>query len=106
MLRFQSLEVLLQWFVSNPLVFFFLFFYFFCNHAFIVIMRSHPLVGFFYFYFFNHVFIVSKVQKASCSARYGENKTYKSKTNNKGKSRHQLNIHYREGFSSTGPLAT
>jgi len=56
-LRFQSLEVLLQWFVSHLLVFFFLFFFFFCNHAFIVIMRSHPLVGFF-FLFFSFFFLI------------------------------------------------
>jgi len=62
--------------------------------------------GRFSFFFCNHAFLVSKVKKASCSASYGENKTYKSKTRNKGKSRHQLNIHSREGFSSGGPLAT
>jgi len=59
-----------------------------------------------FFFFCNHAFSVSKVQKASCSASYGENKTYKSKARNKGKSRDQFNIHYREGFSSGGPLAT
>jgi len=62
--------------------------------------------SFFSFFFCNHAFIVSKVQKASCSASSGENKTYKSKTNNKGKSQHQLNIHYHAGFSSARPLAT
>jgi len=36
---------------------------------------------FFSFFFCNHAFIVFKVQKASCSASYGENKTYKSKNN-------------------------
>jgi len=42
---------------------------------------SYLLVVFFFFFFFcNHAFIVFKVQKASCSASYGENKTYKSKT--------------------------
>jgi len=49
-LRFQSLEVLLQWFMA------------------------HPLVGFFSFFFFNHVFIV-KVQELACSASYGVKKT-------------------------------
>ena len=34
---------------------------------------------FFFFFFCNYAFIVSKVQKALCSASYGENKTYKSK---------------------------
>jgi len=34
---------------------------------------------FFLFFFCNHAFIVSKIPKASCSASYGENKTYKSK---------------------------
>ena len=32
-----------------------------------------------FFFFCNHAFIVFKVQKASCSASYGENKTNKSK---------------------------
>jgi len=41
-----------------------------------------PLGRFFFFFFSffcNHAFIVSKVQKASCSASYEENKTYKSR---------------------------
>jgi len=73
-------------------------------------VRVLSLSRFHFFSFFslfcNHAFIVSKVQKASRRASYGENKTYKSKTNNKGKSRQLFNIHYREGFSSAGPLAT
>jgi len=62
--------------------------------------------SFFFFFFWNHAYIVSKVQKASCSPSYGANKTYISKTINKGKSRHRLNIDYREGFSSARSLAT
>jgi len=44
-------------------------------------VRGYPLVLFFSFFFLfrNPAFIVSKVRKASCSTRYGENKTYKSK---------------------------
>jgi len=41
--------------------------------------KSRGLFFFFFFFFCNHAFIVFKVQKASCSASYGENKTYKSK---------------------------
>jgi len=41
---------------------------------------SLSFFSFFLFLFFSyHGFIVSKVQKASCSASYGENKTYESK---------------------------
>ena len=41
-------------------------------------MVRGPISWSFQFFFFcNHAFIVSKVQKASCSASYSENKTYK-----------------------------
>jgi len=41
-------------------------------------MVRDPIAWWFFLFFCNPAFIDFKVQKASCSASYGENKTYKS----------------------------
>jgi len=85
-LRFQSLEVLLQWFVSYLLVaYLFIFFFFF-----FVIMRS----------------LFLRYKKPHAALAMERTKPINQKYIRKESQGTNLNIHYREGFPCAGPLAT
>ena len=60
----------------------------------------------FFFFFCNHAFIVFRYQKPHAALAMERTKPINQITNNKRKLRNQLNIHYRAGFSSAGPAAT
>jgi len=61
---------------------------------------------FFSFFFCNHAFIVFRYKKPHAALAMERTKPINQKNINKRKSRHQVSIHYRAGFSSAGPTAT
>jgi len=68
-------------------------------------VRGYRLVIFHFFFFCNHAFIVLRYKKPHAALAMERTKPINQNIN-KRKSRHQLNVHYRAGFSSAGPTAT